>query len=126
MKHVLTNNLFIALLACTSAFAAEQHSQGMKHDATQQMDHAAMKAMHRDDGQSVQLTDGIVKKVDQMDGKITLQHGEIANINMPAMTMSYRVKQAQWLQSTHSGDKVRFAIDKLNDGYIVTHIEVVR
>jgi len=40
--------------------------------------------------------------------------------------MSYRVKQAQWLESIHVGDKVRFAMDKVNDEFVVVHIEAVK
>lgn len=119
MKHTLLSSLFLALLASTGAFAAEQHNhgQGMKHEAMQQMASAATKAMP--------LNDGVVKKVDMQNGKITLQHGDIANV-MPAMTMSYRVKKTQQLEPIHAGDKVRFTMEKLGDDYIVTHIEVAR
>ncbi len=120
MQHTLTGGLFLALLASSGAFASEQHnhSKGMNHEAMQQMDTAAMKAMP--------LTDGIAKKVDQQSGKVTLQHGEIANVKMPAMTMSYRVKQAQQLEPIHAGDKVRFAMDKVNDEFVVVYIEAVK
>lgn len=118
MKHILTSSLFVVMLASSGAFAAEQHGHGVNHEAKQQMNSAQMAAMP--------LTDGVVKKVDPMGGKITLQHGEISSVKMPAMTMSYRVKQAQQLEAIHAGDKVRFAMIKVNDDYIVTHIEVVR
>lgn len=120
MQHTLTGSLFLALLASTAALAAEQHnhSQGTNHETMQQMDPTQVKAMP--------LTDGIVKKVDLKGGKITLQHGEIANVKMPAMTMSYRVKQAQWLESIRAGDRVRFAMDKLNGEFVVTYIEAAK
>lgn len=138
MQKTLMSSLFIAFLASSGAFAEEQHkhSQGIGHDGMQQMDHAAMKSMRdnmlaakempQDDGQATQLTGGMVKKVDLKNGKITLQHGEIANVKMPAMTMSYRVKQAQQLESIHADDKVRFAVEKLNGEFVVTHVEVVK
>lgn len=128
MQHVLTSGLFLALLANFTVFAAEQHnhSQGMNHGAMQKTESAQMKAMPHGDGQAMQLTDGVAKKVDQKGGKITLQHGEVANVKMPPMTMSYRVKQAQQLESIHAGDKVRFAMDKVNDEFVVVHIKVVK
>ena len=111
MLKILTSSLFISLLASSSVFAEEQHnhSQGMGHEGMQAM----------------QLTNGVAKMVDQKNGKITLQHGEIVKV-MPAMTMSYRVKQMQQLQSIHAGDKVRFALEKMNNNYVVTHIEVAK
>lgn len=120
MNHVLTSGLFLTMLAGTGAFASEQHnhSQGMNHEAMQQMDHAAMKEMP--------LTDGIANKVDAKNGKVTLTHGEVANVKMPAMTMSYRVKEAQWLKSIQAGDKVRFAMDKVGNEFVVVQIEAVK
>lgn len=110
MLKILKRGLFIAILASSSTFAEEQHnySQGMGHD-----------------GQATQLTKGVAKMVDLKNSKITLQHGEIVNV-MPAMTMSYHVKQAQQLESIHAGDKVRFALEKMNNNFVVTHIEVAR
>ncbi|MDD2915690.1 MAG: copper-binding protein [Gallionella sp.] len=125
MQKILTGSLFLAFLVNTGAFAAEQHDHGMGNDGMSQMNPESMKAMH-DDGQTMPLSDGVVKKVDVQNGKITLAHGEIANVKMPAMTMSYRIKQAQQLKSIHAGDKVRFAMDRVNDDYIVTHIEMAK
>lgn len=119
MRYTLMSSLFLAQLASAGAFAAEQHnhSQGMKHEAMQQIASTATKAMP--------LNDGAVIKVDGQNGKITLQHGDIANV-MPAMTMSYRVKKTLQLESIHAGDKVRFALDKLNGEFVVVQIEAVR
>ena len=119
MQHTLTSSLFLTLLASSGAFAApEQHNHGMDHEEMKAMSHDAEKAM--------QLTDGVVKKVDVQSGKVTLAHGEIANVKMPPMTMSYRVKLAQQLETIHAGDKVRFAMDKVNDEFVVVHIEIVK
>ena len=126
MQHTLTGSLFFSLLVSATVFADGQHGRDMNHDALRHMDQSAMKAMQHGDGQAMQLTDGVAKKVDLKNGKVTLQHGEIANVKMPAMTMSYRVQQAQQLESIQAGDKVRFAVNKLNNDYVVTHIEVVK
>ena len=71
------------------------------------------------------LAAGEVKKIDMKNGKVTLQHGDIANV-MPAMTMSYQVRNAQQLEGLGAGDKVRFTLKKINNDYIVTHIEAAR
>lgn len=109
MRHLFMNGLFLALLASTGALAGGQQGNAMKREATQQM-------------KAIPLTDGVVKKVDPKSAKVTLQHGDIPGV-MPAMTMSYRVKQAQQLESIRAGDKVRFAMEMLGGDYIVTHIE---
>jgi Cu(I)/Ag(I) efflux system protein CusF len=72
------------------------------------------------------LTDGLVRKVDQTTGKITLKHGEIRNLDMPPMTMVFSARDKALLKDVKAGDKVRFAADKDAAGeYILTAIEPV-
>ena len=53
-------------------------------------------------------TSGVVKKIDLEQGKITISHGPIANLGMPAMTMVFRVADASLLKSVKSDDKIDF------------------
>lgn len=76
--------------------------------------------------QAAPLTNGEVRKVDKETGKITLKHGPIENLEMPAMTMVFRVKEPAMLEEIKAGDKVRFAAEKLKGGLTVTRIEVAR
>ena len=52
--------------------------------------------------------DGEVRKVDAGAGTVTLRHGELKALNMPAMTMVFAVKDKAALQRLKVGDKVRF------------------
>ena len=71
-------------------------------------------------------SDGEVRKVNHATGKITLRHGEIRNLDMPAMTMVFAVRDKALLKDLQAGDKVRFTADKDAAGdYIVTTIERV-
>ncbi len=70
------------------------------------------------------LTDAEVRKVDREAGKITLQHGEIKNLDMPPMTMVFQVRDPALLKPLKAGDKVRFTADKLGGAYTVLSIEV--
>ena len=72
------------------------------------------------------LTNGEVRKVDKEAGKITLKHGPIENLEMPAMTMVFRVKEPAMLEEVKTGDKVRFAAQKVNGALTVTQIEVAK
>jgi Cu/Ag efflux protein CusF len=65
-------------------------------------------------------TDAEVIKIDKASAKITLKHAEIKNLDMPAMTMAFRVADAKMLDSVSPGDRVRFAADKLGGSYTVT------
>jgi Cu(I)/Ag(I) efflux system protein CusF len=69
------------------------------------------------------LTDAEVRKVDKEAGKITLKHGEIKNLDMPAMSMVFQVKDKALLDKLKAGDKVSFTADKINGAYTVMSIE---
>jgi Cu/Ag efflux protein CusF len=73
--------------------------------------------------QAAALTDGEVRKVDKETRKITLKHGPIQNLDMPAMTMVFQVKDPAILDQEKPGDKIKFAADKINGAYTVTRIE---
>ena len=92
-------------------------------------------ALHADPVQSVQvaqaepraaaaMTEAEVRKVDKDAAKITLKHGEIKNLEMPAMTMVFQVKDKAMLDKVKAGDKVRFAADKTGGSYVITQIEL--
>lgn len=53
----------------------------------------------------------------------TLRHGPIRNLDMPAMTMVFRVAQGQLLDGLNAGNRVRFETDRIDGVYTVTRIE---
>ena len=67
--------------------------------------------------------DGEVRKVDKAAKKITIKHGPIQSLDMPAMTMVYRVKDPAMLDQVNAGDKVTFSAEKLGGALTVTKIE---
>jgi Cu/Ag efflux protein CusF len=66
--------------------------------------------------------DGEVRKIDKAQAKVTLKHGPIANLEMPAMTMVFRVADPKMLDSLKEGDKVKFAAANVNGALTVTSI----
>ena len=75
---------------------------------------------------STALAEGLVKKVDKTQGKLTLKHGPLANLEMPGMTMVFRVQDANWLDQVKPGDTIRFLADQVNGVFTVTRLEVVK
>ena len=71
------------------------------------------------------LTDGEVRKIDKDAGKLTLRHGRIDNLDMPGMTMVFRVADPSLLDALKEGDRVRFAADRVNGAFTVLRIERV-
>jgi len=69
------------------------------------------------------MTDAEVRKVDRQNNKITLKHADIKNLDMPAMTMVFQVREPALLDNLQAGDKVRFSADKIGGAYTVLSIE---
>jgi Cu/Ag efflux protein CusF len=67
--------------------------------------------------------EGEVKKLDLAQGKVTIKHGEIKNIDMPAMTMVFRAKTATLLNGLAVGDQITFEADKVDGQFVVTSIK---
>lgn len=72
------------------------------------------------------MTEAEVRKVDKGAGKITLRHGELKNLEMPAMTMVFQVKDKAMLDQVKAGDKVRFAADKVGGAFTITRLEAAK
>ncbi|TEA77836.1 copper-binding protein [Allopusillimonas ginsengisoli] len=64
---------------------------------------------------------GEVRRVDIKAGKITIKHGAISDLELPAMTLVYHADPAL-LAEVKPGDKVRFKAKRENGQYVVTEI----
>ena len=69
------------------------------------------------------LTAGEVRKVNKENGTVTLRHERIVNLNMPPMTMVFRVADASVVGDLKPGDKVRFRAEQVSGAYHVQRIE---
>ena len=69
-----------------------------------------------------QAYDGEVMKIDKAQNKITLKHGELKDLDMPPMTMVFRMQDAKQLDALAVGDRVRFDAAKVGGAYTVTAI----
>lgn len=68
------------------------------------------------------MAEGEVRKVDKEAKKITIRHGPIQSLDMPAMTMVFQVKDPAMLEQVKAGDKVAFEAEKLGGAYTLTRI----
>ena len=68
--------------------------------------------------------DGEVKKIDIQESKVTIKHGGIKSLDMPAIQMAFKVTDPNWLKTLQVGDKVRFSAEKVEGHFTVTSIQV--
>lgn len=69
------------------------------------------------------LAEGTVKRIDAANQRVMLAHGPIPSIGMGAMTMMFKVRDAQMLKPLKEGDKVRFQVEKIDGSHTVVRIE---
>lgn len=105
----------LAPLAVTLPAAAQAPGNG--HDSH----HAAASAASAAD-----MTAGEIRKVDKSAGKVTIKHEELKNLEMPAMTMVFGVRDPLWLDQLKPGDRIRFKAARADGKYTVTELEFVR
>lgn len=74
-------------------------------------------------GRDVVSTAGVVRKVDKEAGKVTIRHEPLRNLDMPAMTMVFRVKDPVMLEQLKPGDKISFVAEKVEGNYTVMRFE---
>jgi len=68
---------------------------------------------------------GEVTKLDKSAGKVTLKHGEIKNLDMPPMTMVFRVAEPKMLDSLAVGSRISFTAERVNGQYTLTSVRRV-
>ncbi|WP_128000262.1 copper-binding protein [Piscinibacter defluvii] len=79
---------------------------------------ASLSAWSADD-----YADAKVRRVDKSAATLTLEHGEIRNLDMPPMTMVFGVQDKTVLERVKAGDRIRFKAVKDGSKYIVTELQ---
>lgn len=97
---------FLAVLASLSFVSVSIHAQA--HDG------------------HLPQSDGVIKKIDAAGGKVSIAHGEIANLKMPPMTMTFKAKSPEVLKGWKEGDKVRFRAAEVKGDLTVVSIEAAK
>jgi Cu/Ag efflux protein CusF len=67
--------------------------------------------------------DGEVRRLDKANGKISIRHGPLPNLDMPAMTMVFRVADPTIFDKVKVGDKIRFVTEKVDGQFTVKSYE---
>ena len=121
MKNTLCTSLAAFCLALAAPAFAQDHSAHAGHGAAP----AATPAADTTSADAV-MTAGEITRVDARSGKLTIRHEDIKNLNMPAMTMVFGLKDAAQAAPFKAGDKVRFHAVDNNGSLTITRIEAAQ
>lgn len=64
---------------------------------------------------------GEIRRIDAPAGKITIKHGAISALDLPAITLVYQIDQ-QLLTDMQPGDKIKFTARRVDGQYVITKI----
>lgn len=64
---------------------------------------------------------GEVRRVDAAAGKVAIQHGAISALDLPAMTLVYRI-DPKLLAGIQAGQQVSFTAERRDGKYVITAI----
>lgn len=113
-----------ALTISASAFAGDgHHNNDHGHDHHMSQDDHHNGGHHGNNHHADMWVDGMVKKVDMEKGHIKIKHGAMKHMNMPPMTMSFKVSDDALLKKVKKGDEIKFKADKVDGKIILTEIK---
>ena len=70
-----------------------------------------------------EFTKGVVNKVDTKAKKVTIKHEDLKNLDMPAMTMVFRVEDPALLEKLKEGSNIEFIAERVNGKLTVTQVK---
>ena len=89
----------------------------------EQTGHAGHAAVVAEVKAAENFVEGEVRKVDKDAGKVTLKHGPIPTLEMPAMTMVFRAKDPSTLDSLKVGDTLKFKAEKIDGSLTIVEFK---
>ena len=70
-------------------------------------------------------TEAEVRHIDRERQRLTLRHGELQGLNMPPMTMVFRVRNPALLNGLQVGTRVRIQVVSEGGSMVVTDLQVL-
>ena len=75
---------------------------------------------------SVDMAEGVIRKISKDTGKLTIKHGPIKSMDMPPMTMVFTAKDPAMLDKVAVGDKIRFVVVEQGGQMVVTELRTAQ
>ncbi|HEU4776400.1 MAG TPA: copper-binding protein [Telluria sp.] len=114
MHFIQTMISSAAMLGCLAIAAPAIAHEGHEHDQQGATSAPATAGT---------MSEGEVRKIDKAAAKITIKHGPLHNLDMPAMTMVFKVGDPAMLDAVKEGDKVKFVAEKVKGSLTLTRLE---
>ena len=70
-----------------------------------------------------EFTKGVVNKIDAKGQKVTIKHEDLKNLDMPAMTMVFRVKDTAILEKLKEGQDIEFVAERVDGKLTLTQVK---
>ena len=123
MKRLLAaSTVVVVVLGVAPLATAQMKGMDMKDMDMKGMD---MKGMQKDankaPGKSHQAA-GKVKSVDAAKGTVSIDHGPVASMNWPAMTMAFKTKDKKMLEKVKAGQQIEIDFVQQGKDYIITKV----
>lgn len=116
MKVLSTLGLATAVTLSSVLPALANH--GISYEATQAPAASGQACSDRTE----RMAQGVVRRVNEQAGKITIRHERLKHLDMPAMTMEFAVMEPAVLENFKAGDKVKFVAEKIAG--VITLVEL--
>lgn len=106
------------------AFAQGVHQHGdpghgHAHDHAHDRGHAHGAAA----GGGLPLVEAEVRRVNTRANTLSVRHGDIPNLDMPPMTMTFQVLDPALLEGLQAGDTILITVDRVDGAYTVMSVE---
>ncbi|MGV1794032.1 copper-binding protein [Rhizobium sp. A37_96] len=70
-----------------------------------------------------EFTKGVVDKIDAKTNKVTIKHEALKNLDMPAMTMVFRIEDPAIRAKLKEGASIEFVAERVNGKLTVTQVK---
>ena len=108
--------MLVAILAASLGISTGAIAQGSMMKDMPMMGSSMQGATHKGTG--------TVKKLDASRGLVTLDHGPIASMKWPSMSMEFEVADKKMLENLKAGSKVQFQFTEKSKGkYLITDLK---
>ena len=122
-KYAFVSITSVAALSGIVLMFVAQHADASPRNTIMMADAGMnMEGMNKQAAPVTHRGTGTVKKIDA--GMVTLSHGPIASLQWPAMTMSFKLKDAALAKGIKAGDAVDFELVRSNSDYVVTRLQM--